>query len=63
MTGSAHFQTYEHNLRRILLADWLDHEHLRRSLSMIDARRARSADDPLDRPYWLRTAERVALAG
>ena len=60
MSGSNHFQIYEHNLRRILLLDWLRDEQMRRSAAALVAG-TRGMPHPAAtpvaaQPYWLRLA-------
>lgn len=57
MTGSTHYQIYEHNLRRILLLDWLRDEQVRRRLALDGARQALASGRPAEQPYWLTMAE------
>ena len=60
MHGSLHFQVYEHNLRRILLLDWLRDEHARRRQI---CRVQREVIAEADKPYWLAQCEPVSGAG
>jgi hypothetical protein len=62
MYGSTHFQVYEHNLRRILLLDWLRDEQLRRRISAVGSKAAQMSSGAVERPYWLAEAERTAGA-
>ena len=58
MHGSLHFQVYEHNLRRILLLDWLRDENARRRCARY-ARNNGAAVAEADKPYWLAQSERI----
>ena len=56
MTGSEHFQAYDHNLRRVLLLDWLHDERLRRNaVASVENR----ANQPTRAPYWMILARDV----
>lgn len=57
MTGSEHFQIYDHNLRRILLLDWLHDEQIRRHAL---AQGAESRTNQRTRePYWVMSARDI----
>ena len=58
MRSSEHFRVYEHNLRRIMLLDWLRDEAIRRRVALEGA-----ADRKAEaRPYWLRQADLTATS-
>ena len=61
MHGSLHFQVYEHNLRRILLLDWIRDEHIRRRAARF-ARQNGAELRECDKPYWLAQSGRTASA-
>ena len=62
MYGSTHFQVYEHNLKRILLLDWLRNEQIRRRLAAPPGVGRTSARRTMDVPYWLVQAESAAAS-
>jgi hypothetical protein len=62
MNGSEHFRVYEHNLRRILLLDWIRDEQIRRRLALDGARRRREEGRTGARPYWIVSASELMPA-
>ncbi len=63
MSGSAHFQTYECNLRRILLLDWLHHEQIRRHVETAADRMRRERSGAHERPYWIIASDQLSTCG
>ena len=63
MSGSEHFIVYEHNLRRLLLLDWLRDEQIQRRFAVEGSRQPRDVPRQAERPYWLVEAESLAAAG
>jgi hypothetical protein len=61
MNGSLHFQVYEHNLRRILLLDWIRDEHIRRRAARFAQQNGAELRE-CDKPYWLAQSESRARA-
>ena len=50
MYGSLHFQVYEHNLRRLMLLDWLRDEQVRRRFAAGRGMTAERAGAHQDKP-------------